>query len=118
MTPSPPVEASPELLERAQFDSRGLIPVVAQDSTSRAVLMVAWMDKEALRRTLNEGRVTYFSRSRQEYWRKGDTSGHVQHAISAQLDCDADVVLLTVVQHGPACHRGTTSCFDEVETDG
>jgi len=118
MTPFSPVEATPDLLERAQFDSRGLIPVVAQDNSSLAVLMVAWMDKEALRRTLQEGRVTYFSRSRQEYWRKGDTSGHVQHAVSATLDCDADVLLLTVTQHGPACHRGTTSCFDQVDTNG
>jgi phosphoribosyl-AMP cyclohydrolase len=113
-----PVQAAPDLVERAQFDSRGLIPVVAQDVQSLVVLMVAWMDKEALRRTLAEGRVTYFSRSRQEYWRKGDTSGHVQHAVSARLDCDADVVLLSVTQHGPACHLGTTSCFDEAGTDG
>lgn len=108
-----PVQASSDLLERAQFDSRGLIPVIAQDEASKAVLMLAWMDREALRRTLSEGRVTYYSRSRAEYWRKGDTSGHVQHAVSATLDCDRDVVLLTVKQHGPACHRGTTSCFDE-----
>lgn len=119
MTPNmSPVVADPGLLQRAQFDSQGLIPVVAQDEKTLAVLMVAWMDQEALRRTLAEGRVTYFSRSRQEYWRKGDTSGHIQHAVSARLDCDADVVLLSVNQHGPACHRGTTSCFDEAVADG
>lgn len=113
-----PVQATPGLIERAKFDSQGLIPVVAQEEKSLAVLMVAWMDEEALRRTLAEGRVTYFSRSRQEYWRKGDTSGHIQHAVSARLDCDADTVLLSVTQHGPACHRGTTSCFDESSADG
>lgn len=115
---NPPVQATPGLLGLAQFDSNGLIPVVAQDEKSLAVLMVAWMDEEALRRTLAEGRVTYFSRSRQEYWRKGDTSGNIQHAVSARLDCDADVVLLTVTQHGPACHLGTTSCFDGPRGDG
>lgn len=115
---NPLVRAAPGLLESAKFDALGLIPVVAQDEKSLAVLMVAWMDQEALARTLAEGRVTYFSRSRQEYWRKGDTSGNVQHAIEARLDCDADVVLLTVRQHGPACHRGTTSCFDGHNGDG
>ena len=119
MTPAgKPVQARPDLLDRAKFDSQGLIPVIAQDETSNAVLMLAWMDHEALRRTLSEGRVTYYSRSRSEYWRKGDTSGHVQHAVSATLDCDHDVVLLKVNQHGPACHRGTTSCFDEAEPHG
>lgn len=119
MTPTAkPVQASPDLLDQAKFDQKGLIPVIAQDETSKAVLMLAWMDREALRRTLSEGRVTYYSRSRSEYWRKGDTSGHVQHAVSATLDCDQDVVLLVVTQHGPACHRGTTSCFDEAGRNG
>jgi len=111
-SPSAP-QAAPDILDKACFDDRGLIPVVTQDSTSHAVLMVAWMDHEALRRTLSEGRAWYFSRSRQEYWRKGDQSGNTQHAVSLALDCDADVVLMKVIQQGPACHRGTTTCFDE-----
>lgn len=94
------------------FNADGLVPVVVQDATSRDVLMLAWMDDEAIRRTLTEGRVTYFSRSRREYWRKGDTSGHVQHAVSMALDCDGDTLLLTVNQTGPACHTGAQSCFE------
>jgi phosphoribosyl-AMP cyclohydrolase len=112
------VLAAPDLVERARFDDRGLIPVVTQDVSSNAVLMVAWMDREALSRTLAEGRVWYFSRSRQEYWRKGDQSGNIQQAVSLALDCDADVLLLRVVQKGPACHRGTATCFDEDLADG
>ena len=106
------VRASPTILEDARFDDRGLIPVIAQDDTTGAVLMLAWMDSEALRRTLAEGRVTYFSRSRAEYWRKGDTSGNTQHAVSATIDCDGDAILLRVHQEGPACHTGASSCFD------
>lgn len=106
------VEASEDILSAVAFNADGLVPVIAQDEESRQVLMLAWMDEEALRRTLVEGRVTYFSRSRREYWRKGDTSGHVQHAVSAHLDCDGDTVLLMVHQEGPACHTGTRSCFD------
>jgi phosphoribosyl-AMP cyclohydrolase len=105
------VDATETILDDARFNERSLMPVVAQDATSREVLMVAWMDREALRRTLSEGRVTYYSRSRQEYWRKGDTSGHTQHATSAVLDCDGDVILLQVHQVGPACHTGARSCF-------
>jgi phosphoribosyl-AMP cyclohydrolase len=112
MTQMQPIAASANILSEAKFDERGLIPVIAQDATTRVVLMLAWMDEEALRRTLREGRVTYFSRSRQEYWRKGDTSGHAQVALSASLDCDCDVLLLQVNQVGPACHTGKTSCFD------
>jgi len=106
------VRAEPDVLERARFNDQGLLPVIAQDATSREVLMLAWMDQEALRRTLIEGRVTYFSRSRQDYWRKGDTSGNIQTAIEAVLDCDGDVLLLQVNQHGPACHTGQARCFD------
>ena len=76
------------------------------------MLMLGWMDREALRRTLTEGRVTFWSRSRQEYWRKGDTSGHVQYVRSAALDCDADTLLVRVEQIGAACHTGTRTCFD------
>jgi phosphoribosyl-AMP cyclohydrolase len=85
---------------------------VAQQHDTGDVLMVGWMDDEALRRTLTTGRVTYFSRSRQEYWRKGDTSGHVQRVVEVRLDCDGDAVLVKVDQSGPACHTGTRSCFD------
>ena len=106
------VEADPDILERAQFAHQGLIPCIAQDSSAGAVLMMAWMDREALSRTLLEGRVTYFSRSRQEYWRKGDTSGNTQIARRMRLDCDGDVVLAEVEQVGPACHTGSATCFD------
>jgi phosphoribosyl-AMP cyclohydrolase len=98
---------------RIQYNDQGLVPVVAQDATTRAVLMLAWADAEAIRRTLTEGRVTYFSRSRQEYWRKGDTSGNTQVAKSLQVDCDGDVVLLQVDQTGPSCHTGAATCFDQ-----
>lgn len=94
------------------FNADGLVPVVVQDDESLQVLMLAWMDAEAIRRTVAEGRVTYFSRSRKEYWRKGDTSGHVQWAKSLSLDCDGDTLLLLVDQTGPACHTGATSCFE------
>lgn len=106
------VEADPTILERAQFGDTGLIPCIAQDVTTKAVLMMAWMDLEALTRTLQEGRVTYFSRSRGEYWRKGDTSGHIQVARRIRLDCDGDVLLAEVDQSGPACHTGAPTCFD------
>src|SRR5690606_40118511 len=89
---------------RAVFNSDGLIPAIIQQHDSREVLMMGWMDAEALRRTLTEGRVTFWSRSRQEYWRKGDTSGNVQYVRGAALDCDADPLLVTVDQVGPACH--------------
>ncbi len=102
----------PALAARLKRDDAGLICVVVQQHGSREVLMVGWMDDEALRRTLTTGRATYWSRSRQEYWRKGDTSGHVQHVRAAALDCDGDALLLTVDQVGPACHTGTPTCFD------
>lgn len=95
------------------FGPDGLIPAVAQDVDSGVVLMLAWMDEEALRRTLDSGRATYWSRSRQEYWVKGETSGHGQEVVEVRLDCDADAVLLRVRQTGPACHTGAASCFDD-----
>lgn len=99
-------------IDRAVFNADGLLPAVIQQWGSGEVLMLGWMDKEALRRTLTEGRVTFWSRSRQEYWRKGDTSGHVQFVRSAALDCDDDTLLVTVEQVGAACHTGTRTCFD------
>ena len=98
-------------LDELAFDGRGLIPVIAQDAENGQVLMVAWANREALERTLTEGRMVYWSRSRQELWRKGDTSGHVQHWQELRVDCDADVVLATVHQEGAACHTGERSCF-------
>lgn len=99
------------------FDSRGLVPAIIQQEGSREVLMLGWMDAEALRRTLTTGRVTFWSRSRQQYWRKGDTSGHVQYVREAHLDCDGDAVLIVVDQVGPACHTGLRSCFDSTDLD-
>ena len=101
-----------EVLSRATFAADGLLPAVIQQWDTQEVLMLGWMDREALRRTLTEGRVTFWSRSRQEYWRKGDTSGHAQFVRSAALDCDGDALLVRVDQVGPACHTGTRSCFD------
>ncbi|WP_432788820.1 phosphoribosyl-AMP cyclohydrolase [Brevibacterium sp. K11IcPPYGO002] len=89
----------------------GLIPVIVQEATSREVLMLAWMDIEAVCRTLDTKRATYWSRSRREYWVKGETSGHVQHVRSLGLDCDADALLMLVDQTGPACHTNTPTCF-------
>ena len=103
----------PELAARIKRDVDGLITAVVQDATDHRVLMVGWMDDEALYRTLTTGRVTYWSRSRGEYWRKGDTSGHVQWVRSVALDCDADTLLVRVDQVGAACHRGTDTCFDD-----
>jgi phosphoribosyl-AMP cyclohydrolase len=100
------------VVARARFDASGLLPAIIQDAVSKDVLMMGWMDEEALRRTLTEGRVTFWSRSRQEYWRKGDTSGHAQFVRAAALDCDDDALLVTVEQLGAACHTGAHSCFD------
>ena len=106
-------DAAAAVVARAHFDDRGLLPAVVQQWDSGEVLMLGYMDAEALRRTLTTGRVTYWSRSRQEYWRKGDTSGNVQLLRGAELDCDADTLLLQVEQIGPACHTGARSCFFE-----
>ena len=100
------------VIDRAVFGADGLMPAVIQEESTRDVLMVGYMNAEALRRTLTEGRVTFWSRSREEFWRKGDTSGHVQFVRAASLDCDGDAVLVTVQQHGPACHTGAHACFD------
>lgn len=103
----------PDLAACLKRDADGLITAVVQDATDHRVLMVGWMDDEALHRTLTTGRATYWSRSRGEYWRKGDTSGHVQWVRSVALDCDADTLLVRVDQVGAACHRGTDTCFDD-----
>ena len=102
----------PAIAARLKRDEHGLFAAIAQQYDTGEVLMLAWMDDEALRRTLATGRVTYWSRSRAEYWTKGDTSGNVQVLKSAALDCDGDVVLLKVDQTGGACHTGDRTCFD------
>jgi phosphoribosyl-AMP cyclohydrolase len=103
---------SDDVLDRVRFDEKGLLPAIIQEESTKQVLMLGYMDAEALRRTLTSGRVTFWSRSRQEYWRKGDTSGNVQHVRGAALDCDGDTLLVTVHQVGPACHTGAHACFD------
>jgi phosphoribosyl-AMP cyclohydrolase len=94
-----------------KFDATGLLPAVVQDDADGTVLMVAWMDAEAVRRTLTTGRTWFWSRSRRRYWQKGETSGHVQRVRSVTADCDQDTLLVRVEQVGPACHTGTRSCF-------
>ena len=99
------------LLARIAFDERGLVPAIAQQHDSGEVLMMAWMNRESLAETLRTGRACYWSRSRRAFWRKGDTSGHIQEVRECRLDCDGDTVLLLVEQTGPACHTGARSCF-------
>ncbi|GAA5090963.1 MAG: phosphoribosyl-AMP cyclohydrolase [Alcaligenaceae bacterium] len=107
-------------LDQVNFDSNGLIPAIAQDHLSGRILMVAWMNAEALAETVATQRAVYWSRSRQRLWRKGEESGHHQSVRSIRLDCDADVILLTVEQHGDiACHTGRHSCFfQRLNTNG
>ena len=102
----------PAVAARLKRDASGLVTAVVQDAASRDVLMVGWMDDEALHRTLTTGRGTFWSRSRQDYWVKGETSGNIQEVREVRLDCDGDTVLVVVDQHGPACHTGTRTCFD------
>ncbi|MFI1163780.1 phosphoribosyl-AMP cyclohydrolase [Streptomyces sp. NPDC020801] len=108
----PPSSLAPEIAARLKRSTDGLLPAIAQQYDTGEVLMLGWMDDEALHRTLTTGRCTYWSRSRREYWVKGDTSGHVQWVKSVALDCDADTVLVKVDQVGAACHTGDRTCFD------
>lgn len=110
--PPRPSDLDPAVAARLKRNADGLLPAVVQQYDSGEVLMLAWMDDEALHRTLTTGRGTYYSRSRAEYWVKGETSGHVQHVKSVALDCDADTVLVRVDQTGPACHTGSRTCFE------
>jgi phosphoribosyl-AMP cyclohydrolase len=114
MTSSVPAPLPDDLVGRLKRDRDGLFAAVVQEARSGEVLMLAWMDDEALSRTLATGRATYWSRSRQEYWVKGETSGHTQLVRDIRLDCDGDAVLIRVDQHGPACHTGAKSCFDSL----
>ncbi len=98
-------------VDDVKFDAQGLVPAIAQDAENGQILMMAWMNKASLERTLAEGRAVYWSRSRQEFWRKGDSSGHVQEVLSLALDCDGDSILMQVRQTGAACHTGERSCF-------
>lgn len=98
-------------IRELKFDSAGLIPAVVQDEATRDVLMVAWMSRESLRRTLQSGTTWFWSRSRQELWNKGQTSGNIQHVSEVLVDCDADVLVVKVKAPGPACHTGERTCF-------
>ncbi len=100
------------------FDARGLVPAIAQQHDSGEVLMMAWMSAESLAETLATGQVTYWSRSRQALWRKGETSGNVQKLVELRVDCDGDTLLLLVDQTGPACHTGERNCFFRSWKDG
>lgn len=106
-----PTQNQPQWLERIQFNADGLVPVIAQHHQSGEVLMMAWMNRESLMETMLTGQMTYWSRSRQSLWRKGETSGHRQTLVNMRLDCDGDTLLAQVEQVGAACHTGARSCF-------
>jgi len=112
MPATPASGLDPRVADQLTRDAAGLVAAVVQQHDTGEVLMLGWMDDEALHRTLTTGRATYWSRSRQEYWVKGDTSGNVQYVRSVSLDCDGDALLVRVDQVGPACHTGERSCFD------
>ena len=105
-------------VEELAFNRDGLIPAIAQDANSKEVLMMAWMNAEAVKLTLQTGRVTYWSRSRQAMWVKGETSGHIQKLVEFRIDCDRDCLLLLIDQTGPACHTSRRSCFYITVQDG
>ena len=98
-------------LKEIRFDGQGLVPAIAQDARTGEVLMLAYMNEESLRLTMETGYATYFSRSRQKLWKKGETSGHTQQVVDMYYDCDGDAILMKVIQTGPACHTGARSCF-------
>ena len=100
-----------EFLAAVSFNADGLVPAIAQDHKTSEILMLAWMNRDALVKTLATGDVTYWSRSRQSLWRKGGTSGHTQRLVEAYVDCDGDTLVLKVEQTGPACHTGNPTCF-------
>ncbi len=100
-----------QVIERLRFDDSGLIPAIAQSHETRAVLMLAWMNADAVRETLTTGRVCYWSRSRQQLWRKGESSGHIQRLVELRFDCDSDALLLLADHPAPACHTNRPACF-------
>ena len=100
-----------EVLDAVKFNGQGLVPAIAQDRASGTVLMLAWMNRTSIEQTLASGSVTYFSRSRQSLWQKGETSGNTQRLLSMQFDCDGDAILMQVDQTGPACHTERANCF-------
>jgi phosphoribosyl-AMP cyclohydrolase len=109
---SPDSRLDPAIAARLKRNDAGLVPAVVQQHDTGEVLMLGWMDDEALHRTLTTGRGTFWSRSRNEYWVKGETSGHQQHVLEVRLDCDGDTLLVKVDQDGAACHTGDRTCFD------
>jgi phosphoribosyl-AMP cyclohydrolase len=108
----------PFTVDSLDWDARGLLPAIAQDAASDEVLMLAWMSPDSLRKTLETGRVTYWSRSRGALWEKGASSGHTQRLVELRVDCDRDCLLLRVEQTGPACHTNRRSCFYTAIRDG
>ncbi len=100
-----------QLIDEVKFNSDGLVPAIAQDAQTNEVLMLAWMNRDSLRETLDKGRMVYYSRSRQKRWMKGETSGHTQQVKEAYIDCDGDTLLFKIEQKGGACHKGYVSCF-------
>jgi phosphoribosyl-AMP cyclohydrolase len=109
---TPRSRLDPQIAAKLKRGPGGLLPAIAQQYDTGEVLMLAWMDDEALHRTLTSGYATYWSRSRKEHWVKGETSGHTQRVVSVSLDCDGDTILVAVDQNGPACHTGTRTCFE------
>ena len=107
-----------ELLTALKFDNKGLIPAIVQDSKTKNVLMMAWMNAESLQKTVETGETWFWSRSRQEFWHKGGTSGNVQKVVEVRYDCDGDTLLVMVNPAGPACHTGEVSCFFRVVGSG
>ena len=103
--------ANAELMAEIRYNEAGLIPAIVQDAATRQVLMMAWMNAESLRRTLEWGETVFWSRSRQEFWHKGATSGNTQRVVDLRVDCDGDTLLILVEAAGPACHTGAVSCF-------
>ena len=106
-----------QLLDAVSFNAEGLICAIAQDNSTRNIVMVAWMNREALDETLKSGKVVYYSRSRQALWRKGESSGQTQQLVDLRIDCDKDAILLGILQTGVACHTGRASCFSWAPTD-
>jgi phosphoribosyl-AMP cyclohydrolase len=117
-----PVTYQPDAVAKAlaaiKFDDNGLVPAIAQQHDSGEVLMMAWMNRDAVEETMRTGRVCYWSRARQERWRKGDTSGHIQTLVDFRIDCDGDTLLVLVEQTGPACHTGRHNCFFQAIRNG